>query len=208
MIFPLQRPRRIPEITKANIEARNDFIVNISAEIDFGDTDLYFCDEAFFLRETSITRGWYLKGSKPTIYIGSKYQKSGVCSSINYRTGELFSLLIPEFNSDSFELYLNELIKAKRKDKKITLIVDNAAPHRSDQIKKFIKKNKDDIEIIFLPPYSPDLNPQEMVWRDLRASKTHNKFFDTLINLEETLCKYLKKFSVPNEKLRILCNFF
>jgi transposase len=161
-----------------------------------------FYDEAFFKRETTITRGWYLKGSKPEVINRKSHDKVGVHSAISL-SGRLFSLIFNEFNSDTFIEYLKALTLGIKK--KITLVLDNASPHKSKKIKEFVAKNKRKIELIYLPAYSPDLNPQEGVWKDIRYSRTHNVYFDDYISLENTIVDYLKDFSVPNEKLAGLC---
>ena len=62
------------------------------------------------------------------------------------------------------------------------------------------------IEFIFLPPYSPELNPIERVWRITRRERTHNRFFEKLTVLKTVLTSYFDKFKAPNEKLRTLCS--
>jgi len=71
-----------------------------------------------------------------------------------------------------------------------------------------VAENKRKIELVYLPPYSPDLNPQEAVWKDIRYSRTHNIYFEDYMTLENTLTEYLKEFSVPNEKLAGLCKTY
>lgn len=58
-----------------------------------------------------------------------------------------------------------------------------------------------------LPPYSPDLNPIEQVWRITRRENTHNVFFPTLAKLEEVIDDAFDAWSKPNEQLRKLCSF-
>lgn len=58
-------------------------------------------------------------------------------------------------------------MRAHANGKKIILIVDNASIHKSKKIKKFLEKHKD-VKIYYLPPYSPEYNPVEIVWRLLK----------------------------------------
>ena len=67
------------------------------------------------------------------------------------------------------------------------------------------KELKDNIQFIFLPPYSPDLNPIERVWRITRHDKTHNKYFSSLKILVNTLHSFFNSMSAPNLKLKSLC---
>jgi len=72
-------------------------------------------------------------------------------------------------------------------------------------VKEFVAKHKRRLELLFLPPYSPDLNPVERVWKNLRYYVTHNVYFETLDALENAVITYLKEHAKPNERLRSLC---
>lgn len=61
------------------------------------------------------------------------------------------------------------------------------------------------VEFLFLPPYSPELNPIERVWRITRRERTHNRYFSALDELITVLCSYLEGLRMPNKKLRVLC---
>ena len=66
---------------------------------------------------------------------------------------------------------------------------------------------KEAATIISLPPYSPDLNPIEQVWRVTRREKTHNRFWETLEKLVGVLDNWFSTFKKPNDKLATLCSF-
>lgn len=63
------------------------------------------------------------------------------------------------------------------------------------------------VTFVKLPPYSPDLNPIEQVWRITRRENTHNAFFPTLAMLKDTVDKAFQAWAVPNAQLRSLCSF-
>lgn len=69
--------------------------------------------------------------------------------------------------------------------------MDNASSHKSHKVKQFVSKCKDRLELLFLPPYSPDLNPIERVWKNLRYHVTHNIYFETLEFLENAILTYM-----------------
>lgn len=97
--------------------------------------------------------------------------------------------------------------------KKICLVLDNA-PWR----KKACRLIKDEtvaeyadlrekLEWVMLPPYSPDLNPIEQVWRVTRREMTHNRYCPSRAALEERLDGYFSDYSRPNQKFQRLCDF-
>ena len=63
------------------------------------------------------------------------------------------------------------------------------------------------VTFIKLPPYSPDLNPIEQVWRITRKENTHNVFFASLSVLETTVDSAFDAWAMPNAQLRTLCSF-
>jgi len=58
---------------------------------------------------------------------------------------------------------------------------------------------------IFLPPYSPELNPIERVWRITRRQITHNRYFESVEDLEIALTSHFAKWEQPNNALNVLC---
>lgn len=97
--------------------------------------------------------------------------------------------------------------------KKYVLVMDNAPWHKKAvrlvQTEK-LPEYADILEkVIFIkmPPYSPDLNPIEQVWRITRRENTHNVFFSSLSKLEEAVNSAFAKWAVPNQQLQNLCDF-
>jgi transposase len=167
--------------------------------------ELLFYDEAFFRRESTVTRGWYLRGSKCEIQCPMTFEKVGTCGAVNPRNGSLYSLTFDGFDSGTFIYYLTWLLGVVQTEKKIVIVLDNASPHKSHKVKAFVENNKERLELLYLPAYSPDLNPIERVWKNLRYYVTHNVYFETLTALENAIIDYLKEHAKPNERLRSLC---
>ena len=167
--------------------------------------ELLFYDEAFFRRESTVIRGWYPRGSKTEIRCPMTFEKVGACGAVDPRTGSLYSLCFDGFDSDTFIYYLTWLLGVVKAEKKIVIVCDNATPHKSHKIKEFVQKNNVRLDLLYLPPYSPDLNPIERVWKNLRYHVTHNVYFETLTVLENAIINYLKEHAKPNERLQSLC---
>lgn len=97
--------------------------------------------------------------------------------------------------------------------KKYALIMDNAPWHKKARrliVDEKIKEYNDimeAVEFVMLPPYSPDLNPIEQVWRITRKENTHNVFFKNKEALSNTVDAAFNKWSSPNEQLHTLCSF-
>ena len=160
-------------------------------------------DEVHFQRHSTIMRMWSPKGRQPRVISASTRQKVGFFGAINVKTGQLLTQKAPGFNSDTFGEFLSYLLE--RTEGKLFLILDNARWHRARDLKKFFFKNRDRLVRVFLPPYSPELNPIERVWRITRRQVTHNRYFGTIEDLEGALVSRFAKWDNPNKALRVLC---
>ncbi|MHA1413045.1 MAG: IS630 family transposase [Promethearchaeota archaeon] len=94
-----------------------------------------------------------------------------------------------------FQHFLEGLLARYPGSRKLIVVLDNAKIHHSKVLNAFLEANKDRIELMFLPPYSPDLNPMEWFWRFLRKQVTHNTFFGDFKELQRALIKFPMKFA-------------
>lgn len=131
------------------------------------------------------------------------------------KTGELITLKPGWFNFTSVIQMLREFLKVRPcpEGKKYCIIMDNAPWHKkamrliwTEALEEYADI-RESITYMPLPPYSPDLNPIEQVWRITRKEKTHNRYFSSLPVLTETLDGYFEELQKPNEQLKKLCTF-
>ncbi len=115
--------------------------------------------------------------------------------------GEMTSLIPPYANTDMMNLFLEEVSK-DFKDYFVIMLVDGAGWHRSGRLK--IPKN---IRLIYQPSRSPELNPAEHLWEELREKHLPNKAFRSLEAVERVLYEGLCKLQDDPERLRLMTNF-
>lgn len=94
-------------------------------------------------------------------------------------------MILPRVNSQLMNLFLAELSK-EMGDRKLILVMDCAGWHRSKNLN--IPAN---IEILYLPPYSPELNPVEKLWQYIKAHTIKNKIYQNLETLEKAVCDFI-----------------
>jgi transposase len=102
-------------------------------------------------------------------------------------------------------LSIKWLLREFKTRKKIVLVLDNATSHKSNKVIEFVSKHEERLDLLFLPPHSPELNPIERVWKNLRYLVTHNTYFENLETLENAVVEYLKDHFNPNKQLASLC---
>lgn len=98
------------------------------------------------------------------------------------------------FNGHTFHEFLLLLVK-RWEGRKIFLIIDNGPCHWLDDVgKKWLAENSDKIELHRLPPYSPEFNPTEGVWKATRKRATHNRFYRTVEERDAALTATFERF--------------
>lgn len=168
---------------------------------------MFLFEDEFSLSNTAtLSYTWGVKGKQPVIDCKQRQrERQTTFGSLNIETGQITVNFADRGNYQSFKKHLKKLLWVYRKANKIVLIVDNVRYHHAKLLKKFIEKNPK-IEIMYLPPYSPELNPIERVWWYMRKRITHNRF---LISLKERKVKFWQMFShflKPNDELLTVCN--
>jgi transposase len=106
--------------------------------------------------------------------------------AVDVCSGELDSLILPHVNTQCMQLFINE-VSARHPEERIVMVIDGAGWHRSH-----VLKAPENIYLLKLPPYAPELNPIEHVWDELREKFFHNRVFKSLDALEDHLTLALK----------------
>ena len=167
------------------------------------DIQLWCEDEVHFQRHSTLIRMWAPKGQQPRVLSASTRQKVGYFGALNLKTGCLLTQEAPTFNAETFGDFLGHLLQRTRG--KLYVILDNASWHRAQDLKEFFTRNRHPLVRIFLPPYSPELNPIERVWRTTRRQVTHNRYFESTDQLRTALTSRFARWEQPNTALKVLC---
>jgi transposase len=119
-------------------------------------------------------------------------------SAVELGTGDHFTLEIPYVNADCLNIFLEELSKSYPNDT-LLLIMDGSGWHKS---KKLMQPAN--IEIIYLPAYSPELNPVERFWEHIKRYTIRNKIYLTLSSLKDAVAHFIN--ALPQEEIKTLCS--
>jgi len=162
---------------------------------------VFFFDEGRFGLQPVIGRCWALKGVRKKSTIKPGYKFYYLYSSVSPHTGENFTLLLPWVNTTVMNIYLNKLSECYG-DKEIMLIMDQAGWHKSKDL--MIPEN---IQIEYLPPYSPELNPIERLWQRIKRHACRNRLFESTENLFEAIGTALAQMSKDDYCKLCSCNY-
>ncbi len=123
-------------------------------------------------------------------------------SALSPQTGDCYSMISPCCNTEAMNEFLQQL-SIHYSNYRIIIILDKAGWHISQSL-----KIRDNIKLMHLNPYSPELNPVELLWRELRRKYFHNIIFDNLDEVENTLQKALANYHQQKEDIKKLANGF
>lgn len=155
-----------------------------------------FQDEARFGRISDIRHCWDKKPHRPLVHAMVTQQYTYAYGAVSPIDGRFDSLILPQVNGECMQIFLDE-IAARYPNENVVMVLDGAGWHKSQQLEL-----AENMRTVFLPPYSPELNPQEHVWDELREKFFHNRAFDSLEALEMHLEKALKSLELDHERMR------
>jgi transposase len=186
--------RRRPDIKKLSRLARNP-------EMDF-----WSLDECHFQQHGTRSVMWVPPEETDPILLHAPTRKSvALFGAVNLRQGQLVTQLESKFDGLSFGRFLRLLLKHRARGRRLVLILDNAPYHHARLLQPFRHEHRRVLRLDYLPPYSPELNPIERVWKLTRRLCTHNQYFPELQDLLHAVSKQMTAWRKPNSTLRRLC---
>ena len=132
--------------------------------------DIFFLDEVGVRSDSPLGRSYGLRGKTPVVKTSGQRQRINAISAVNSKGAFWFNVYSGMLNAAFFIVMLKDLIKGRKKP--IMLVVDGLPAHKAKSVATFIKSTKGRLELHFLPPYAPDLNPDEFVWSHLKRNGT------------------------------------
>jgi DDE superfamily endonuclease len=158
-------------------------------------------DEGRFGRLGQVMQAWCAPGMRPQVpqQLVREYLYAFV--SVAPSLGRMSALVLPFSNTAMMNLFL-EQVAQDFADFFVVMQVDGAAYHSSENL--IIPEN---IRLIIQPPCSPELNPTERVWEEIREKHFYNRAFETLDAVSDTLCVGLKELMDLPEKIKSMTYF-
>jgi transposase len=134
---------------------------------------IFFLDEAGFSSEPILGRSYGLKGQTPIVKTTGQRQKVSAISAVSAKGGFWCNVYTGMLNASRFVEFLKDFRKGGRG--RVFLVVDGHPSHRAKVVQKYVLGTKGMLELNFLPPYAPDLNPDEFVWQHAKTNGVAKK---------------------------------
>lgn len=133
------------------------------------DADIAFEDEAGVYLNTQSGRTWGASGETPEIIATDKRDKFNLLSIVTHEGKMQFSIKEKNIDSDGYIDFLKQLLKGRTRP--LILIVDHAPFHKSKKVRDFVRGHRKKIRVYFLPRHTPECNPDEQVWNQVKDKK-------------------------------------
>lgn len=163
--------------------------------------ELFFGDEMRYGLISNFRRSWSKVGERTVIDSQQSFENRYLFSAVSPLSGESFHLSgIDGFDTDAAHTFLLEL-KKRHEDKMVILVWDNAPCHRP-----LVHRQIPGLIVLFLPPYSPELNPAERFFEELRKA-TANRIWQTIEAQEQTIEEHLRVLADDTEAMKRLLGY-
>jgi transposase len=153
----------------------------------------YFEDEVDIHLNPRIGRDWMLPGQQKVVVTPGQNRKRYLAGALAVNGTDLVVVQSARKNSDLFLALLEKLRRHHPRAARIHLVLDNYGIHSSRRVQEFLRQHGDLFQLHFLPPYSPDHNDIERLWREVHANVTRNHRCKTIENLMRRVIWHLRR---------------
>jgi transposase len=165
-----------------------------------------FQDEASLSNTASVAYKWSQKGKQPKVEQKQrKRERRTLFGCVEPITGKVITNVAERGNTVTFFKFLVNVCRAYP-NQKVVMVVDNVRYHHAKRLKPILEKYKHKLELVYLPAYSPDLNPIERIWWYMRKKISHNRYLETMDKRIEKFNELMKTFECENDIGKKLSN--
>ncbi len=163
--------------------------------------DVRFQDEAKFGQQKTTTRLWAERGSRPKAVKQQQFEYAYLFGSVCPTRGIGEAMVVPWVNKEIMVEHLKQISEVTEKGRHAVVIMDGAGWHTEDIADEF-----ENISVIKLPPYSPELNPIEQVWSWLRQHYLANQSFSDYEDIVSKVCSAWNRFLECSTRVSKMCS--
>jgi transposase len=153
----------------------------------------------------AIMKTWFPVGHQRIIPTYGKHEGVKLVGCLDYESGHVYVEEHKQYDAEVFLQFLKNVL-VLYPNKRIVMILDNAKIHHANLLKDFLSENSDKLTLVFLPPYSPNLNKIEELWRWLKDSVVNNVFFHCREEIQAAVNKFIAHINtIPAAVIDRLC---
>jgi transposase len=153
-----------------------DHFNKLIREINPDQTIVLFEDESYIRDYQALCSTWFLRGQQKKVKTYGQHKGVGLFGVLDYLDGTIQCDAYEEHTAQAFQSFLENTVFPAFEGKHIIMILDNSKIHHAKILQEFKENNKARIEFLFLPPYAPNINRIEGLWKWLKQSVICNQF--------------------------------
>lgn len=169
--------------------------------INLAKVDVWFQDESRVGQQGSITRMWAPKGTRPRAVRQQQFEYCYIFGATCPQKDKALGLVLPTANTNAMVEHLRLISQDTEQGRQALVIMDRAGWHMSKAIQCF-----DNVTVLPLPPYSPELNPVEQLWQHLKQRYLSNRCFKDYNQIVDECCNAWDEILIEPNFIRNLCS--
>ena len=203
--FTYKKPKLIPE--KLDVQAQDEFLellYDFESKMPENEA-LFFYDSAHPTYSTIADYGWIQKGSDSFLPSPPSRQRVNISGAVELKTLDVITTFPEKVNAETTIEFLKKLLAKYFEASKIHIILDNAPYHHALSVKEYAEANN--INLIFLPPYSPNLNLAERLWAFMRRQVLATNYFESFQDFKKAIVRFFRGIKNRRDALEKLMTF-
>ena len=152
---------------------------------------LLFEDESMIRAYQSLRYSWFLRGKQRKIPTYGKHEGAKLFAALDYESGHVIHREEEVYDAEAFLRFLKQIL-AVYPTGKLVMVLDNGRIHKAAAIQSFLSEHPR-LQFVFLPKYSPEMNPVERLWKWLKSDVIHNVFFDKTYKIRLAVRRFMNR---------------
>lgn len=140
----------------------------------------------------ALQRTWFAKGKQRIIRTTGKHRGVKLLATLDYGTGNIVWQEDEQYTAETFLSFLQKVVAAYPVGR-IVIVLDNARIHHAKLLAPFLTELQGRLELVFLPPYSPELNLVEGLWKWLKSDVINNVFYHSVLEIRKNVQEFMEQ---------------
>lgn len=196
--FSYKKPKGVP--AKADADKQHKFLRRYRGIKPHG--CVYFADSTHPMLNPVLASGWIKKGRDFEVKTNSGRQRININGAVDIRNMDVISRTCKTVNQAAMRDLIRAIRRKNSEEKHLYLVLDNAPYNRAKSVKNLAKKLK--IKIFYLPPYSPNLNPIERLWKFMKKKIMANQHYENLAEYKSAVVRFFRSIKKYRDELETL----
>jgi len=188
--FSYKKPKVVPG--KASRELQEKFLEDLTKVVSEDEQNpLYYADGVHPQHNSHPAYGWFPRGKETQLKTNTGRQRVNLTGALNARTHEIVIQEDERFNAETTINFFKTLEAKNPEASVIRVVLDNAGYYKGEKIKEYLRKSR--IELLYLPPYSPNLNLIERAWKFFKKKALANQYYEKFADFRKACLSFFEK---------------